>query len=112
MCSSDLCGILFCGAGIARRAAEAGDTFGMLLAAGITFLIVAQAFFNIGIVTKIFPNKGLPLPFVSRGGTNIVVMLTLIGTLISIARHTPKAVLQVKATLRSEGANPFSEFPA
>ena len=84
----------------------------MLNQRGITFLIVAQAFFNIGIVTKIFPNKGLPLPFVSRGGTNIVVMLTLIGTLISVARHTPKAVLQVKATLRSNGANPFAEFPA
>lgn len=105
-------GILFCGARIARQAADAGDTFGLLLAAGITFLIVAQAYFNIGIVTKMFPNKGLPLPFVSRGGTNIVVMLTLVGTLISVARHTPRAVLPLKATLRSGEDNPFAEFPA
>jgi len=89
---------------------KAGTDFGFLLAAGITFLIVAQAFFNIGIVTKIFPNKGLPLPFVSRGGTNIVVMLTLIGTLISVARHIRPASLQVKSTLRSGEDNPFAEF--
>lgn len=102
--------ILFCGASIARNAGDSGDTFGFLLATGITFLIVAQAFFNIGIVTKIFPNKGLPLPFVSRGGTNIVVMLTLIGALISVARHTKAAVLPLKSTRREHNDNPFAEF--
>lgn len=102
--------LLFCGASIAQRAGDGGDNFGFMLAAGITFLIVAQAFFNIGIVTRIFPNKGLPLPFVSRGGTNIVVMLTLVGTLISIARHAPQVSLPVKATLRSGEDNPFAEF--
>lgn len=102
--------LLFCGATIAQRAGEGGDQFGFLLAAGITFLIVAQAFFNIGIVTKLFPNKGLPLPFVSRGGTNIVVMLTLVGTLVSVARHVRPAALPTKSTLRSGEDNPFAEF--
>jgi cell division protein FtsW len=105
--------ILCCGARIARDAGQAGDTFGLLLASGVTFLITAQGYFNIGIVTSMFPNKGLPLPFVSRGGTNIVVMLTLIGFLFSIARRTPQNALATKAVLRDgPGGNPFSEMPS
>jgi cell division protein FtsW len=67
--------------------ASAQDTFGLLLGSGITFLIGLQAFINIGVVTSALPNKGLPLPFISYGGSNLLVMLTCVGILLSIARQ-------------------------
>ncbi len=83
--------ILYCGNAIARRAGASGDTFGMLLATGVTLLITLQAWFNIAVVTKLLPNKGIVLPFVSRGGSNVIVMLILAGLLLSIDRYTAKA---------------------
>jgi cell division protein FtsW len=76
--------ILLCGICIA---AQAGDTFGLLLGAGITFLISLQAFINIGVVTSALPNKGLPLPFISYGGSSLLITLTSVGLLLSIARN-------------------------
>ena len=76
--------ILFCVIYIAWNAA---DTFGMLIATGITFLIAMQVVINIGVVTGSIPNKGLALPFISYGGTNLVIMMGCIGLLINIGRH-------------------------
>lgn len=76
--------ILFCGIYIAWNAA---DTFGMLIATGITFLIAMQVVINIGVVTGSLPNKGLALPFISYGGSNLVIMMGCIGLLINIGRH-------------------------
>ena len=76
--------ILICGIYIALRAP---DTFGLLLGSGVAFLIGLQAFINIGVVTSVLPNKGLPLPFISYGGSNLLMMLTSIGVLLSIARQ-------------------------
>ena len=67
--------------------ANAQDTFGLLLGSGITFLIGLQAFINIGVVTSALPNKGLPLPFISYGGSNLLIMLGCVGILLSIARQ-------------------------
>jgi cell division protein FtsW len=78
--------ILVCGVYIAWHAA---DTFGMLLASGITFLIGMQTVINVGVVTGALPNKGLALPFVSYGGSNLVVMLACVGLLLSVARQAP-----------------------
>jgi cell division protein FtsW len=75
--------IVFCGIYIARHAR---DAFGMLLATGLTFLIGLQAMINIGVVTGALPNKGLPLPFISYGGSNLLAMLTCVGLLLSVAR--------------------------
>jgi cell division protein FtsW len=80
--------IVVCGIHISLRAR---DAFGMLLATGITFLIGFQAFINIGVVTSVLPNKGIPLPFISYGGSNLVLMLTSIGVLLSIARQAVPA---------------------
>ena len=63
------------------------DVFGLLLGSGVTFLIGMQACINIGVVTSALPNKGLPLPFISYGGSSLVLMLFAIGLLISVARH-------------------------
>lgn len=75
--------ILVCGVYIAWHAA---DCFGTLLASGITFLISLQAVINIGVVTGAFPNKGIALPFLSYGGSNLVVMLACVGLLLSVGR--------------------------
>ena len=81
--------LLFCGLFIAWNAR---DQFGFVLGSGITFLIGLQAFINMGVVTGLLPNKGLPLPFISYGGSNLVVMMTCAGFLFSIARHAePRA---------------------
>src|ERR1041385_5262140 len=76
--------IVICGLYIA---VNAPDTFGTLLGSGISFLIGMQAFINIGVVTSALPNKGLPLPFISYGGSNLLMMLVSVGILLSIARQ-------------------------
>lgn len=68
-------------------ATRAADRFGLLLATGIAFLIGFQALINIGVVTSALPNKGLPLPFISYGGSSLVMMLACVGLLLSIATH-------------------------
>ena len=75
--------LVVCGIYISLRAP---DTFGFLLGCGVTFLIGLQAFINIGVVTSALPNKGLPLPFISYGGSNLLAMLGCVGLLFSIAR--------------------------
>jgi cell division protein FtsW len=72
---------------------RARDMFGRLVACGITFLIAYQAFINIAVVTSILPNKGLPLPFISYGGSNLLMTLTAVGLLLSVARHSDDSVL-------------------
>jgi cell division protein FtsW len=71
-----------------RIALAAPDTFGGLLALGITSWLVLQAFINIGVVTTLLPLTGLTLPFVSAGATSLVVSLAAIGILLSISRET------------------------
>ena len=76
--------IVICGIYIALHSR---DPFGFLLGTGVTLLIGLQAAINIGVVTSALPNKGLPLPFISYGGSNLLAMFTCVGILFSIARH-------------------------
>lgn len=68
-------------------ALRAPDRFGMLLAIGITMWIVSQAFLNVGSVTKVVPVVGVTLPFLSFGGTSLVVTMAAVGVLLNIARQ-------------------------
>ena len=75
---------LLCGLRISGRAPDIG---GRLMAFGITVLISLQAAINIGVVTGGLPTKGLPLPFISFGGTSLVVTLFMVGVLLNIAHQ-------------------------
>jgi cell division protein FtsW len=68
-------------------AMNAKDRFGMLLAFGFVVMILLQAAVNIGMTTSLLPNKGMPLPFISFGGSNLMICLFMIGVLINIHRH-------------------------
>jgi cell division protein FtsW len=70
-----------------RIAMTAPDTFSSLLAAGITSMIVLQATVNIGVVCGILPITGIPLPFLSSGGSSLVPTLAGVGMLLNISRH-------------------------
>ncbi len=72
---------------------RAPDTFGMLLATGISFMIAVQALINIGVVSGTLPNKGLALPFISYGGSNLMMMMVCTGVLVSIALAGPSPPL-------------------
>lgn len=71
-----------------RVALTAPDTFGGLLAAGITAWFCVQAFVNIGVVVTLLPVTGITLPFVSAGGSSLIVSLVAAGILLSVSRET------------------------
>jgi cell division protein FtsW len=76
--------IIVCGMMIALHAK---DRFGMLLGCGVVSLLGLQAAVNIGVTTSLLPNKGLPLPFISYGGSNLAASLFGIGILLNIYRQ-------------------------
>lgn len=96
-------------------AVNARETFGFLLASGVTLLISLQAAINIGVVTSALPNKGLPLPFISYGGSNLLAMLVCVGILFSVARHAPVREKvpdeNRKSSSKKAGENPFAVRP-
>lgn len=67
--------------------AYAPNRFGKLLGFGLTFLLGLEALLNMGVTTALLPNKGLPLPFVSYGGSSLLAAMTAIGILINIHRQ-------------------------
>lgn len=80
-----------------RAALLAPDRFGMLLGIGIITGIVVQALFNISVVISILPAKGIPLPFISYGGSSIVVTLFAVGILLNISQYAGTAALKVSS---------------
>ncbi len=69
---------------------NAPDLFGTFAAFGLTLLIGIQAVVNLGVVTGLFPTKGLPLPFISHGGTSLIVCLAGSGILLNISKFCPE----------------------
>ena len=80
---------LFIALGVAgiRTAMRAPDRYGMLLATGVTGWLLIQAFVNIGAVVGVLPITGVPLPFVSFGGSSLVVTMAAMGLLLNVARQ-------------------------
>lgn len=76
-----------------RIARNAPDSFGQILAAGITFWIVLEALLNIAVMTALLPFSGVPLPFISFGGSALVTSLAGVGLLLSISRVTARVTV-------------------
>jgi cell division protein FtsW len=96
--------IIVCGIMIALHAR---DRFGLLLGCGIISLLALQAAVNIGVTTSLLPNKGLPLPFMSYGGSNLAASMFGIGILLNIYRQgildpppVKRAAMHAKVTPR------------
>ena len=99
--------LVLCGIYIALHAR---DTFGTLLATGVTLLIGLQAAINIGVVTSALPNKGLPLPFISYGGSNMLAMSHASAFLFSVARRATPSKISVTDFVDND--NPFAAWAA
>ncbi|MBV9767297.1 MAG: FtsW/RodA/SpoVE family cell cycle protein, partial [Acidobacteriaceae bacterium] len=65
----------------------AADHFGRYLALSVTVCVVVQALVNISVVLDLIPNKGIPLPFISYGGSSLLSTLLLMGMLLSVSEH-------------------------
>jgi cell division protein FtsW len=97
--------IIVCGMMIALHAK---DRFGLLLASGVVSLLALQAAVNIGVTTSLLPNKGLPLPFISYGGSNLAACLFGIGLLLNVYRQAilepalnkKRVIMRARATPR------------
>src|SRR5579885_408423 len=101
-----------------RAALRAPDRFGVLLGMGIVTGIVAQALFNMSVVLALLPTKGIPLPFISYGGSSLVPTLFAVGVLLNISQHAgagygsalapvfEEAGTRAKATQRATVAQP------
>jgi cell division protein FtsW len=79
-----------------RIALNARELFGSLLAGGIVCLVVTQAAVNIAVTTGLMPTKGLPLPFISWGGSALIVFMTLMGIVVSIGLQAVEPRLKAK----------------
>jgi cell division protein FtsW len=77
---------VFCYRGM-RAAIRTSDLFGRFLAIGITSTVGIQAFFNISVVLGLLPTKGIPLPFISYGGTSLFITLACVGVLLNISQQ-------------------------
>jgi cell division protein FtsW len=85
----------------ARAALRARDAFGCYMAFGITAMFGLQAVVNLGVVLGALPTKGLPLPFVSFGGSTLLVDLFAIGILLDISRAAPEPAPRVATEKKS-----------
>jgi len=74
-----------------RAAFRVPDGFGRLLALGITAMVMCQALINFAVVLGMVPTKGIPLPFISYGGSSLLVMLLATGVLLNISQRAAEA---------------------
>jgi cell division protein FtsW len=74
-----------------RVALRAPDGFGAFLALGLTMMVAVQAFINMSVVLSLLPTKGIPLPFVSAGGSSLLINLAGMGVLLNVSQHAVEA---------------------
>jgi cell division protein FtsW len=86
-----------------RTAVRAPDRFGAFLAIGLTTMVVFQAFLNVSVVLGVVPPKGIPLPFVSYGGSSLIANLVAMGILLNISQHASSRQV-VTTTLTAQNA--------
>ncbi len=89
-----------------RIARRAPDAYGAVLAAGLTAMVTIYAIINIGVATALFPTTGLPLPFVSYGGSSLVVNMAAIGVLLNMSRRIvpePASISSLRIPVRTRG---------
>ena len=84
-----------------KVAMRAKDIYGRLLAIGITLVIAIQAIINIAVVTGSIPVTGVPLPFISTGGTSLLINLVAMGVLLNIAKQGKKSKVDAKDKVRT-----------
>ena len=77
---------------VLRIALTAPDRFGSLLALGLTVCLAVQALVNVSVATAVMPTKGIPLPFISNGGSSLLVSMVAVGVLLNISQHASHAV--------------------
>lgn len=99
--------VVLLGAGL-RVARDAADVFGRLLAIGVSTLLAVQAFVNIGVVLGVLPNKGFTLPFVSYGGSSLLMSMFGVGLLLSVAREGSAEKARIRRRRSSERARATS----
>ncbi len=108
-----LIGVLACARGLRalrgiagyRIALRAADLHQQALAAGLTTLVLAQAAINVGAVVGVMPVTGVPLPFVSFGGSSLIVLLACTGLLVNIGRRSHASAGRLAAVPRGAGAD-------
>jgi cell division protein FtsW len=71
-----------------RLSLRAPEPFGQFLAVGLTMMIICQAFINMSVVLSLVPTKGIPLPFISSGGTSLLINLMAVGILLNVSQHS------------------------
>ncbi|MGI6591194.1 MAG: FtsW/RodA/SpoVE family cell cycle protein [Eggerthellaceae bacterium] len=81
-----------------RMAQSAADDAGSLLCAGLSVMLVFQAFLNIGMCVGIFPTTGKPLPFISAGGSSLIASLFIVGIMLSVSYSTDESVYERRRT--------------
>jgi cell division protein FtsW len=86
-----------------RIALDAADGFGTVLASGITCGLIFQAIVNVGVITASLPFTGIPLPFISFGGSSLMISMASVGLLLAVSRRTmPEDESQSKKEGRRE----------
>src|SRR6266403_1224855 len=85
--------VLFLWRGL-RASMRAPDLFGFYLALGITMMVCVQAFINMSVVLGLLPTKGIPLPFLSYGGSSFVVMLAAVGILLNVSQQASEKCMK------------------
>ena len=95
----------------ARAALMAEDRFGTLLGIGLITGIIVQALFNISVVISIVPAKGIPLPFISYGGSSVIVTLIAVGILLNISQSSSRQGVESDAVVHREKGRTVQKSP-